>query len=67
MNPRYTIHARYRNEFEEQDKLGKGGFGTVYRVRNKLDGHGYAMKKVRLSSSHDDKLEKVSGRPKINI
>ena len=55
----YTIHARYRKEFEEQEKLGKGGFGTVYRVRNKLDGHGYAMKKVRLSSSHDDKLEKV--------
>lgn len=55
----YTINNRYRTEFEEKQQLGEGGFGTVYCVQNLLDGHQYAIKKVRLSSRHRSKLEKV--------
>ncbi|KAI8609779.1 kinase-like domain-containing protein [Chytriomyces sp. MP71] len=41
--------SRYRAEFDELSCLGKGGFGIVYRARNKLDGIEYAVKKVKLS------------------
>ncbi|XP_028410003.1 eukaryotic translation initiation factor 2-alpha kinase 1-like [Dendronephthya gigantea] len=43
----YNTH-RYKEEFEEIEKLGKGGFGSVYKVKNKLDGREYAVKKVYL-------------------
>ena len=29
-------------------KLGKGGFGHVYRVNSKLDGGSYALKVIQL-------------------
>lgn len=40
---RYT---RYESEFTEVNALGKGGFGTVFRCKNVLDGREYAIKKV---------------------
>ncbi|KAJ3286209.1 hypothetical protein HK104_009139, partial [Borealophlyctis nickersoniae] len=43
--------SRYRKEFEELNCLGRGGFGTVYRAVNRLDGQHYAIKKVRLTSN----------------
>ncbi|EPY50757.1 PEK protein kinase Hri2 [Schizosaccharomyces cryophilus OY26] len=42
----HTKHSRYANDFEELQILGKGGFGAVYRVRNRVDGAEYAMKKI---------------------
>ncbi|XP_046843066.1 eukaryotic translation initiation factor 2-alpha kinase 1-like [Xenia sp. Carnegie-2017] len=41
--------TRYKEEFEEIIKLGKGGFGSVYKVKNRLDRREYAVKKVHLS------------------
>ncbi|XP_072125246.1 eukaryotic translation initiation factor 2-alpha kinase 1 isoform X2 [Mobula birostris] len=38
--------SRYMTEFEEIARLGKGGYGKVYKVRNKLDGQFYALKKI---------------------
>uniref|UniRef100_V9KJK6 Eukaryotic translation initiation factor 2-alpha kinase 1 n=1 Tax=Callorhinchus milii TaxID=7868 RepID=V9KJK6_CALMI len=38
--------SRYMSEFEEVSRLGKGGYGKVYKVRNKLDGQFYAVKKI---------------------
>eukprot|EP00795_Rhopilema_esculentum_P001619 gene1619-16078_t len=45
-----VIHtpSRYREEFEEIDQLGEGGFGSVFEAVNKLDGKRYAVKKVVL-------------------
>ena len=43
--------SRYAQEFIEGERLGKGGFGQVFRARNSLDGVEYAIKKVRLTGS----------------
>ena len=39
-------YSRYSSEFDETVALGKGGFGTVFRCKNALDGREYAIKKV---------------------
>ncbi|KAJ3383992.1 hypothetical protein HDU92_003815 [Lobulomyces angularis] len=47
--------GRYETEFEEIAVLGKGGFGTVYQSKNKLDDQEYAIKKVYLNTTKNDK------------
>lgn len=44
-------YSRYQSEFREMEPLGRGGFGTVFRVANVLDGREYAVKKVSIRSS----------------
>lgn len=46
-------NSRYMNDFIEVHMLGKGGFASVWRARNKLDGIDYAVKKVRLGRDLD--------------
>ena len=53
--------SRFEEEFEEIDELGKGGFGSVYEVRNKLDGRRYAIKKIQLAEVNPEDCLKVSG------
>ena len=38
----------YETSFSEEQKLGKGAFGSVYKVKNNLDGNDYAIKKIKL-------------------
>lgn len=40
--------SRYHREFDELNFVAGGGFGRVYRARNKLDGIEYAIKKVTI-------------------
>ncbi|XP_071971670.1 eIF-2-alpha kinase GCN2 [Engystomops pustulosus] len=41
--------SRYYSEFEELQMLGRGAFGAVIKVQNKLDGCYYAVKRVQIN------------------
>lgn len=51
-------NSRYRNDFVEISLLGRGGFASVWRARNKLDGIEYAVKKIPLGEGLEDSEEK---------
>ena len=43
-----TSRSRFENEYENIGQLGKGGFGVVYHVRNKLAQQHFALKVIKL-------------------
>uniref|UniRef100_M4B2S6 non-specific serine/threonine protein kinase n=1 Tax=Hyaloperonospora arabidopsidis (strain Emoy2) TaxID=559515 RepID=M4B2S6_HYAAE len=43
-----TLNSRFEQDFEVTGSLGAGGQGCVYKVRSKVDGCYYAIKKVVL-------------------
>ncbi|NXS60303.1 E2AK1 kinase, partial [Brachypteracias leptosomus] len=57
--------SRYLNEFDEVARLGKGGYGKVYKVRNKLDGQFYAIKKINMKKARRRDYMKVLREVKV--
>ncbi|CAD5217744.1 unnamed protein product [Bursaphelenchus xylophilus] len=53
------VSSRYRQDFEEIADIGSGGFGRVYKVKSRLDGNFYAVKKIPLRSAQTDVLSKT--------
>ena len=53
--------SRFRDDFVEAGRLGRGGYGEVIRARNKLDGRFYAIKmiKSRSASALNDVLSEI--------
>ena len=51
--------SRYRMDFEELGELGRGGFGQVLKVRNRMDGMLYAVKIIKLEADDDDLNRKI--------
>lgn len=47
---------RYARDFAELEIVGKGGYGKVFKVKHKLDGSFYAVKRIAVPQA---KLEKV--------
>ena len=58
---RHQTLSRYREDFVEEGRLGKGGFGEVVKARKKLDGQIYAIKKItqRSQASLTEVLKEV--------
>lgn len=66
--------SRYHRDFEELCFIAGGGFGKVYRARNKLDGTMYAIKKVIIRAkslkkvfSHLDEVKTLASLHHVNI
>ncbi|XP_034564356.1 eukaryotic translation initiation factor 2-alpha kinase 1 isoform X2 [Notolabrus celidotus] len=57
--------SRYLGEFEEACKLGKGSYGKVFKVMNKLDGQFYAVKKILIKKVSKDDCMKVLREVKV--
>ncbi|MBN3287324.1 E2AK1 kinase, partial [Polyodon spathula] len=57
--------SRYLSEFEEIVKIGKGSYGKVFKVKNKLDGQFYAVKKVIIRKATRDDCVKVLREVKV--
>ena len=51
--------SRYHSDFEEIEFLGRGGFGSVLKVRNLVDGRYYAVKKIRLNPLDSDASKRL--------
>ncbi|XP_055612994.1 eukaryotic translation initiation factor 2-alpha kinase-like [Uranotaenia lowii] len=47
--------SRFQEEYDMVQCLGKGGFGVVFEVRNKLDDCHYAIKRVVLPNKQESK------------
>ena len=50
--------GRYTVEFAEEEIIGRGGFGTVWRVKHLMDKQEYAVKKIPLSAKQLLKLNR---------
>ncbi|XP_046709856.1 LOW QUALITY PROTEIN: eukaryotic translation initiation factor 2-alpha kinase 1-like [Silurus meridionalis] len=42
--------SRYLSEFDEISPLGRGTYGKVFKVKNKLDGQDYSVKKILIKN-----------------
>ena len=60
--------SEYTRKFIEEGRLGRGGFGEVFRARNKVDGQIYAIKKIKAQSRRalDPVLSEVTVLSRLN-
>ena len=61
----FNHNSRYKQDFEELDKIGEGGAGRVFRARHKIDKNIYAIKKVRLYRRNLDENERIKREVRV--
>lgn len=59
-----TFKSRFQTDFNMLQCLGKGGFGVVFEVKNKLDDCNYAIKRIVLPKSEQSR-ERVKREARI--
>lgn len=52
-SPAHEYRSRYLTDFEHMECLGKGGFGIVFRAKNKVDENRYAVKRITLPNREE--------------
>ncbi len=57
--------SRLQSEFDFISKIGKGGFGEVMKVKNRLDGQVYAIKKIKLNRADKPSTRKLMREVKL--
>nr|WAQ68452.1 eIF-2-alpha kinase GCN2 [Haliotis discus hannai] len=60
-----TGQSRLTGEFEILKSLGRGGFGDVIKVKNKLDGRMYAIKRIPLNPKSKQFNKKITREVKL--
>lgn len=63
--PAFGGQSRIQNEFEVLKWLGKGAFGDVLKVKNKLDGGIYAIKRIELNPKKKQLNKKITREVKL--
>ncbi|XP_053597079.1 eIF-2-alpha kinase GCN2 [Microplitis demolitor] len=63
--PTLDSNSRFKNEFEILKLLGEGAFGDVWKVRNKLDGRFYAIKRIALNPKISELNKKMIREVKL--
>ncbi|MDI1491733.1 MAG: eukaryotic translation initiation factor 2-alpha kinase [Ramalina farinacea] len=63
-----NVPSEYARKFVEEGRLGRGGFGEVFRARNRTDGQLYAIKKIKARSraALDPVLSEVTVLSRLN-
>lgn len=51
----FLQNARFENEFDDQSIIGRGTFGTVFKVTHKIDGQNYAIKRQITTGIRENK------------
>ncbi|CAG2179592.1 unnamed protein product, partial [Oppiella nova] len=49
----------YNGLFIELSAIGSGGFGTVYKVKHRIDEHIYAVKRVQIKDFSEEYIQRV--------
>lgn len=61
------INSRFLSDFDSIERMGKGGFGHVYKARHKLEGRYYAVKIVRSKAKSLREVEALASLQHCNI
>lgn len=64
-SPMTNGHSRLHAEFEVLTWLGSGAFGDVLKVKNKLDGGFYAIKRIKLNPESVQLNKKITREVKL--
>ncbi|KAI0354133.1 Serine/threonine-protein kinase [Trametes cingulata] len=63
--PRHV--SRWKEDWEELEILGRGGYGEVVKARNKIDNRIYAVKRIKLRNVQNDKIfREVNALSRLN-
>ncbi|KAI0666498.1 Serine/threonine-protein kinase [Trametes maxima] len=65
--PRARHSSRWKEDWEELEILGRGGYGEVVKARNKIDSRIYAVKRIKLRNIQNDKIyREVNALSRLN-
>ena len=60
-NDKTKVKGRFETDFQIIKKLGQGGEGAVYEVKNYWDSQHYAIKRMKLDIDDKEQLNEVTG------